>query len=255
MKNKRIVIILSFLLIFVAIIILCSNIFSLKKVNLKLESVKTISSATQAEICQESCFTYNESIFFINKSKITQYLEKKYPTLMINSIETIFPNKLVIHATERVEIFYVKISQNQFASFDQTFKCINFYSTQPSLAQVTGVNAENAVVGERLENINNVNIAVNTYSSFYMCYYSETDFVNFIKRIEITENKVNLITKISGEVGLTIEIENPKSNLTNKIVYALSAYNALSVSQKSHGKILLVENLENTSKFILTYQE
>lgn len=255
MRNKRIIVILSFLLLFVAIVILCSGLFSLKTVNLELEEVKTISSQQQADICTESCFKYNESIFFINKTKVKKYLEKEYPNLMIKSIETVFPNKLVIHATERTEVFYVKISQNLFASFDQTFKCLNFYSTQPSLTQVTGINAENAVKGEWLENVNNISVATQTYSSFYMCYYEQSDFINFLKRIEISDNKLLLITKISGDIGLSIDIENPTQNLTNKIVYALSSYNALSVEQKAHGTITLTENLQDAEKFIVTYTD
>lgn len=252
MNNKRIVIILSFLLFFVAVIILCSNIFTLKKVNIKLENVKTISASTQTQICTESCFKYNENIFIINKTKITNYLEQKYPNLMVKSIETIFPNQLVIHAEERVEVFYIKISQNSFASFDQTFKCINFYSTQPELTQITGINAEDAVVGQRLEN-KNVSIATQTYSSFYVSYYNEESFVNFIKRVEISNNNLILITRISGDIGLTISIENANQNLTQKVVYVLSAYNALSTDQKSHGTIELIENLDNSEKFIVTY--
>ena len=255
MKNKRIIVILSFLLLFVAIIILCSNIFTLKKVNIKLDNIQTISATTQTEICTESCFKYNENIFFINKTKIINYLEQKYPMLMIKDIETIFPNQLIIHAEERVEVFYVKISQNAFASFDQTFKCLNIYSTQPSLTQVTGVNAENAVAGQWLEKNNNVNISTQTYSSFYLAYYDAQSFVNFLKRIEILNNNLLLVTKISGDIGLSISIENPNNNLTNKIIYALSAYKSLSVDQKAHGTIELIENLENSEKFIVTYKE
>ena len=255
MKNKRIIIILCFLFICIGVILLCSNIFALKTVNIEIQNNTSISTQTQKEICTQSVFKKNQSIFFIDKFEIISMLEEKYPNIKINSIETIFPNKLLINAQERKEIFYVKNSQNQYIAFDQTFKVLNIYTTQPNLTQVTGINAENAVIGKQLHKNQSVNILIDLYYNMYLAYYNEESFINFVKRCEYSENQLNIITKISGDVGLTIKIENACNNLTKKVIYALSAYNALTADQKAHGVILIQEHIENNNDIVVAYQE
>ena len=69
------------------------------------------------------------------------------------------------------------------------------------------------------------------------------------------DNKLNIKTRISGDDGLTITIENAYYNLTKKVVYALSAYKALSLNQKEHGTLLIQEHISENDKILTTYQE
>ena len=255
MKNKRIVIILSFIVLFVAILILCSNIFALKKVNIKLENNFSISTQTQSEICQNKVFKLNQNIFFINKSKIISTLEKEYPNLLINSIETIFPNTFVIHAEQRKEVYYVKQNSSTYISFDKTFKALNIYSQAPSLTQVVGVNADLASVGEFLDNSGSVNIAKELFSSMYLCYYTEPEFINLVNRIEISNNYLLVHTYFNASTATTLKLENPSRNLTKKVVYALSALNALDNTQRSHGTVLVQEDLNDYNNLLTSYIE
>ena len=255
MKNKRLVIIISIIIFVVAILIICSNIFVLKKVNIKLENNSSISQELQREICTNKVFKKNSNIIFINKQNIISTLEKEYPSLMIESIETQFPNKLLIHATERKEVYYVKNNSTSYIALDKTLKVLYEYTEQPNLTQLIGVNVQEASIGSFVQNSSNVSIIKNFYSALDLCYYNETDVISLFKRVEIEDNNITATTNYNANVGTKIKIENPQNNLTKKIVYALSGLNALNTNQRTHGTILIQENINNADNIISSYIE
>ena len=253
MKNKRLIILISCIVLLVAIIVFCCNIFVLKKVNITVENNSSISTNTQKEICTNKVFKLNQNILFINKKNIVNTLEKEYPNLLISSIETQFPNTFLIHAEERKEVYYVKVNASSYISFDKTFKALNTYTDSPNLTQVIGVNADDVNVGEFLENSSSIKVAKDFYSSMYVCYYDEQNFVSLIRRIEIEDNYLMIFTNYNNSLGVTLKLENPTNNLTTKVIYAISALNSLDVTQKDHGTILVQEDLNNSSNLLTSY--
>ena len=80
MKNKRIIIILAFVLVFVAVILLGSVIFSLKKVNIEFRNNDVFSTEQQIEICKNEvyCMPLGENLGELEKNapKVAKFCVK-----------------------------------------------------------------------------------------------------------------------------------------------------------------------------------
>ena len=229
----------------------------LKKVNIDIDNNSSFSTQLQTEICTNKVFKKNQNLLFLNKTKIINTLESEYPNLMISSIETHFPNTLLIHAEERKEVFYVKISPTKYISFDKTLKALCEYPEVPTLnlTQIVGVNADDINVGKFLDNSTYASTIKNFYSSMYICYFDETDFISLVRRVEVEEDYLYVCTNYNSSVGTTLKLENPANNLTKKVVYAISALNVLDATQRTHGTILVQENLNDNSTLMCSYIE
>ena len=89
------------------------SLFTLQKVSVNwLTSKYQLNSVKDYELVDE--IKMGQSIFLVQKDEIISTLEKNNPYLRVVSIETKFPNKLVIHSAERESLFAVKLSDNEY---------------------------------------------------------------------------------------------------------------------------------------------
>ena len=124
MKSKKLVVFLIVLAFLTVLIVLNSTLFTLQTISVNWLTTKSklddIKDYTLIESIEKG-----ESIFLLKKDEIKNNLEKKYPYLRIVSIETKFPNKIVIHSAERESMFAIKLADDNYAVVDELGKVLN----------------------------------------------------------------------------------------------------------------------------------
>ena len=109
------------------------TVFLLKDVKVELKTgTEHLTQEVVSEIENEALKT-GGSVLFLGKEKLISRLEKQFPYLKIVNIETQIPNKLVIHAAEREELFAVNSGEKSYF-LDEEFKILrvenSIYSKQ-----------------------------------------------------------------------------------------------------------------------------
>ena len=134
MKSKRLIVMLCALAFLTVLIVVNSTIFTLQKV-----SINWLTSTIQLENLNNYDLTNSVSrggsIFLVNKQKIIAKLEKDNSYLRVVSIETVFPNKLVIHSAERESLYAIRMTSVEgsadykYAIVDELGKVLDFTSS------------------------------------------------------------------------------------------------------------------------------
>ena len=251
MKNKILIISLSVLAFIVLIVILSSTVFCLKTVEINFMSNTVTLTNKETEIIETGEFKYNQNIFFVSKNNYIKNLEEKNPYLKVVNIETSFPNKLVINAVERNELFAIKgYEENEYKYhliLDDELKILatienytNLY-TNPILVTINGENTLANVAGQTLNSLHNntlTKLAVELYA------YNNNPLMlkaNFEEIILNYSNKSDI--KIVMRSGVNIVLKNAETKLTEKFMLALSYYNGL--ENKTIGTITTYEDSSN----------
>lgn len=251
MKNKSLVISLSILAFIVLIVVLSSTIFCLKSVELNFMSNTINLTNKQKEIIETTEFKYNSSIFFLNKKSYKDKIESDYPYIKVINIETVFPNKLVVNAVERNELFIVKsYEDNSFKNYlvlDDELKILS--STQsftnshlnPILITTEGEFTPTNLVGQKLISTNSdliKNLAVELYA------YNSSPLILKANFEEINLNYENVgNVRIKMRSGTEIILKDANTRLSEKFMLALSYYNEL--QDNSTGRITTYVNNED----------
>lgn len=122
-KHKKLIIVLSVIVaLLITLIVLMFTLFSLKSVEIEFETGnKIITNEMQSQIISE--IDLGGTVFFKNKDEMTSKIEKKYPYVKVINIETILPNKFIIHIAERQEIYAIS-SLNRTCYLDNELKVL-----------------------------------------------------------------------------------------------------------------------------------
>ena len=122
-KHKKLIIVLSVVVaLLITLIVLMFTLFSLKNVEIEFETGnKIITNEMQNQIISE--IDLGGTVFFKNKDEMTSKIEKKYPYVKVINIETILPNKFIIHIAERQEIYAIT-SLNRTCYLDNELKVL-----------------------------------------------------------------------------------------------------------------------------------
>ena len=234
MKNKRLAIFLSIFVALALIIVLSSAVFALESVTIKYHSNTHFLTGDDNLIIKSAGFRYGENVFLSNKSKYISNLESKNSYIRVLNIETIFPNKFVIHAVEREEVFVFK-TDNYYIVADEYLKVLDRPKTFANLT-------ENAIV---VENSAYSQTSVQTgaflqkdeyYKQLCDCFREwKTEYADFKSKIKtITVNYVDGLNSQDDNLLLTmwddveILISKSKIHMSDKLNFAFSAYESLS---------------------------
>ena len=122
-KHKKLIIVLSVIVaLLITLIVLMFTLFSLKSVEIEFETGnKIITNEMQSQIISE--IDLGGTVFFKNKDEMTSKIEKKYPYVKVINIETILPNKFIIHIAERQEMYAIT-SLNRTCYLDNELKVL-----------------------------------------------------------------------------------------------------------------------------------
>ena len=240
MKNKRLIVILCVLAFLTVLIVINSTLFTLQSVNINWLTTKhELLTIKDYEITDE--VDKGQSIFLIKKDEIANVLEKQYPYLRVVSIETKFPNKLVIHSAERESLYAVKLSDDEYAIIDERGKVLSlsnssiFAGTDGDLGakpirinfESLSINIEDFVVGENVGSEFIKNLLSNLSASLRQSSYIPTTSKGVFKTIDVvsqgTTNEITMQTRS----GLNIKIKEIEKYTTEKLILAFARYNTL----------------------------
>lgn len=161
--SKKWIISLSVIFGIIAImLILFWTLFGLSSVSVSFDSTLKNLTVSQEEIVEAGEFKKHVSVLFENKKK---YIEKIYNKaseiknfayIKISNIETVFPNKFVIHITEREELFAIKYN-DQFLICDRDLRVLKIledftsYQDNPILINNLQILNQQIQVGDFLD--------------------------------------------------------------------------------------------------------
>lgn len=268
MKHKKLIIILSCtiftLLLFV---ILLFTLFRLNKVELNFKNQTTIFSTQemQENIIKTGKFSYSLPIFSANKKQIIKRLENENSYLKVINIETVFPNKLVVHCAEREELFTIKIGDNLYYTVDEDLKILttstSFNSTQTNSIYLENVEVldKTAKAGEFLHLYNAEEIIKNISTAFAYNNKTIADVKAMFKSIKVSYEN-NFFTGLPEVVlrfvtfdNFSIKIDLPKSHLIEKCNLMLTLIPQAVEYYATHEMVIKI-NPDNISDVYFWYE-
>lgn len=157
--SKKLIITLSTVFICIAVVlILFWTLFSLSSVSVQFHSTTKNLTITNEEIVEAGQFRYGACVFFEGKNKSIDSINKKskenpnFAYLKVLNIETVFPNKFIIHVAERAELFSVE-TDGQVLICDSELRVLKIGETENDTIHVSGLNIinEDVKVGDFLD--------------------------------------------------------------------------------------------------------
>lgn len=210
-------------------------------------------SISDESLLDSASLPYGESIFMVNKSKIIADFEKANPYLKVVSIETKFPNKLVMHTAERTEFFAIELGSGEYAIVDNECKVLKmvteaYFSSDISAANPIKVVVKNFTlskdafkVGEILGTNRIVEIIESVAYSLREADYDSTTSKGIFDSITIDVIGDKSNATIKTKWGLEIKITDVDSSTTDKLLLGLAAYNNKKEEHVVSGTILVFE--------------
>lgn len=246
MKNKRLIILLSVFAFLVLIAVLSSTVFTVRKVSIEWATTKINFTASDEDVVGN--VKKGGSVFLLDKSEIKQNLEEKYPYIKVESVEIKFPNKLVVHASERQEVFSIKVKDNKHYILDGDCKVLRV-STDAELGDAVEVQVENYTFAEKnfevskVANIGFVGTVINNLSYALQSYgYESVDIKNNLGGVRIDVTGHNDLLEITMR-GVTIKINKISAGLYDKIKFAVTTFETkLSTTEKEQGVLTIYES-------------
>lgn len=257
--SKKLIITLSSLGAILAIfLVLCWTLFGFSSASVQFHSTTQNLTLTEEEIVEAAKFNYGTSILFSGKKKYIKNLEekslenKKFAYLKVLNIETVFPNKMVIHITEREQLFAIS-HQQQFLICDRDLRVLEildyFENTDKNAIVVNNLSIldEEVRVGQFL------NVKEHAIKKFYSSMaknnrnlsqiYSKFATLNISTYVDTIANAEYYSFELLSHQNRKFVINNPDFAFANKIQKLFSAESAL-YSQKTdeNGNILTSNN-------------
>lgn len=240
MKSKRLIVLLSVLAFLTVLIVINSTLFTLQKVSvnwlttkymLDLTSVKDYNITDKVEL--------GGSIFLVQKDEITADLEKTYPYLRVVSVETKFPNKIVLHTAERESLYAISLGSNMYAILDEMGKVLAKSSyqkifegadlgTRPILIDFDiATNEKDFVVGDYVAS-DYVKYIVSSMSySLRETSYTPATSKGVLKSISVVSQGDKSAVSIQTRNGMVMSIDKFEDYTTSKLLLAFERYNHL----------------------------
>jgi len=235
MKSKKLIVFLIILAFLAVLIVVNSTLFTLQSISVnwlttkyELESIKDYTLVNSIE--------KGDSIFLIKKDEIKSNLEKKYPYLRVVSIETKFPNKIVIHSAERESMFAIKLSDDEYAVVDELGKVLSLSSSSifagPEVSakpikvffNSLSINPEQFSKGEEIKNSTMVTLLTSLSKSLRESDYIPTTSKRNIMSIDITSIGEDVEINIQMRNGMRIVLQDGLNYTTDKFLLGLERY-------------------------------
>lgn len=262
MKYKRLIIWSSVIL---AVIVLCFvlsfTLFTTANISFDFQNQTTIFAGEekQQEVINSASINTKMPIFTLNKSQIVEKLETRNPYLKVINIETIFPNKLVIHCCEREELFCIKGRDELYYICDDELKILSISRTTASASQgnpivLEGISVLNtgASVGDILDLYQGEEVLTSISNAFAHNNKNIANIKCMFKSIELKYETNYYLCKVTPTLVLTtyddfaINLRNADNHLKTKINLMLNIVPQKPQYYKTHELVIDI-NPENTN--------
>ncbi len=279
MKNKKLIIVSGSILAFVLVcIILSFTLFSTHSIEFNFHNNTTlfVNEQKQLDIINSLQINKKMPIYSLNKTAIKNSLESNNAYLKVINIETVFPNKLVLHCAEREEVFCIESRDGLFYFCDEDLKILNcltaedlkilngsttYLNQQKNCVILKNVDVLNsaASVGDFLELYSGQNLVLNIVNAFAYNNKSVADIKSMFKSISLKfENNVFVAKKSPTLEFVTyddfvINIRNADSFLINKINYMLNDVPQLVADYKTCSYVIDINpnNASEVKRFVI----
>ena len=242
--SKKAIIILSICLSVVAVVlILFWTLFALSSVSVKFHTTTKNLTLTEEEIVEAVDFSYCASVFFDGNTNFRNKLNDKvkdnenFAYLEVVNIETIFPNRYVIHVAEREEVYAYQNGEEVYI-LDDDLRVLrkengDYLSTKSNAIELKNLSILNpeVKVGDFLT-VEQAGL-LNMYNAFLANNRTLEEQKGFIKEIEFGESHVDVTNRdyISAKIvthsGREFVINNIDFALVNKIQLMFALDSAL----------------------------
>ena len=229
MKNKKLAICLIIFACLATLVVLSSAIFALDSVSVDFLETPQQLLGKEQQIIDSANFAYGSNVLFLGKNSYAESIEKANPYIKVVNIETVFPNKFVIHCVERQEVFAVQQKNGTYAIIDEEFKVLK---VQNEFLNAT----DNAILLTNLGEINNYeqgdfiggidrqkSLVTATFHSLREWKLSYSALKEKIENVEIDYKRENqVLVQIRNNVKIIVKDANICNS--DKLNLAFSAY-------------------------------
>ncbi len=259
-KNKRLIILLSIFAFIILIVVLSSTVFTVHATSISVEwhiSPLQFMQGQDKEIVGE--IVDKENIIFYDKNQAISTLEEKYPYIKVLKIEKKFPNKIIVHATERQEQYAIKVNEKYYV-LDEEGKVLNSYdqsgfdalgatpNRRPLVVSISGMTIEESTmqIGKYAEISRVITILKNLSSGLKNSGYTETwQVINNFKSVSI---ELGYVSKLSldtnAERNITLIINDVNKNLSAKVRFGVGLLNSRDFADKTNCNLTISYNSE-----------
>lgn len=226
--------------VIVLLLILAFTLFGLKTIEFN-----NLNQTNILESQEDKNFTINASglkknscVLFLNKNAAVKNIEEEIPYLKVVNIETVFPNKVIIHYAQREEVFAVKSSEDKYFIVDNELKVLRYVensegyvSSRNNPILVNGLTVENktAKVGEKLVLKEHEQVLKNLSRALSLCNRDVVEQKSLFKSIDFkNSNNQEVLTGEKTYVEILdfndfkINIYAPSTNLNEKMQICLA---------------------------------
>lgn len=259
MKNKRLIILLSIFSFIILLVVLSSTVFTVRSSSISIEwhisPLEYMKNQNQSIV---DTISDRENIIFYDKDKATDVLEEKFPYIKILKIEKKFPNKIVVHATERREQYCIKVD-NEYYALDESGKVLNVYSWEnferlgeqanrkPILVDIVGVTVEASTMqtGKTAQISRVVTILQDVSKALKNSGYTETwQVINNIANISLEFGYKSHLLMNTNKNGMSICIDDISKDLATKIKFGLGLLNSKEFQSEADKVLNIGYNLD-----------
>ena len=244
-KAKIITIFLSVFAAIVLLVVLSSTLFAVSEVKVSFQGEKhKLASIDEKEIAKTADIKNGTHVFLVDKKKAINNIEKKYPYIKVLNIEIKFPNKVVVNAVEREEVFVFQQSERHLF-VDSDFKVLrivtgNFDSTISDPIKVMFEECD-AKEGEFLKASQKFLTLKSLEQSNYENFSKEESntalsmLLTRYKSIDVFDEKLEMQTF----QGVKIVMYTPNYKQQEKLEMATLKINELSATDRTKGTIYI----------------
>ncbi|MBP3431727.1 MAG: hypothetical protein J6K39_02605 [Clostridia bacterium] len=253
--SKKWIVLLSLAGSVVAIVlILMWTLFALSSVSVQFHSTINRLTLSQQEIVDAGGFRYGACVFFESKKASEQKIENKasesanFAYLRVINIETVFPNKFIIHVAEREELFAVE-NGGQTLICDRDFRVLDIKTSsenkqgEPILLTGLEFSKSNIQIGDFLDvkqeamlKFYSVMLQNNRDLSQQLGKFKEISLGTYQDELTKKEYVSMTITTFQGQQYV---VKNPEFAFANKMQLLFAAESALfNSTTDAYGNIL-----------------
>ena len=258
-KTKILTIFLSVLAGITLLVVLSSTLFSVGEIKLEFKSQKIVlSEVSETEIISSSGLKKGTSVFLIDKTSMSKNLEKTYPYLKVLSIETKFPNKVIINAIERDEVFAFQQSEKYIIT-DSDLKVLkivsgDYVSNNENAIKVLDFDDCDVEVGQFLTPKQKFLTLKTIEDNNYQNYAKEEsqnalqDLLATYKMVTVFDDKV----LFGSFFGVKIQIFAVDIRGQEKLKMATAVFDGLTIEQKQKG---IISVFQKDGKVLGSYKD
>lgn len=219
LKNKIIILSSFAVAVLITATILLFTFFALDaskvEVNFLNASLHEQDNTFAAALLESGQIKNKSSVFFLNKKKATDLIEKAHPYIKVVNIETVFPNSLKINIAQREELFAVKNNLDHYSVMDADFKVLrvlsqseyNLLEQKPILVEFAGSHLINLSAGAFVPNTEETLLFNNLAKSFLIQSRDVVEQKTIFKKVVLLNNLFLLTLQDDFEIKIHFPVE------------------------------------------------